>query len=145
MLRWTVLPLFRQKALRQNINNLPLPVFSWLIFLIYILRAINQEKDIKGTLFRILEEKVPFLIIFTFLFSSESERVCGKLNEERSYWTVPGLCFQCETQFQICAASFLTWFFSWCRHINQIIDQSHRMLRDERTPISGFKALYVLF
>ena len=79
------LPLFRQKALRQNINNLPLPVFSWLIFLIYILRAINQEKDIKSTLFRILEEKVPFLIIFTFLFSSESERVCGKLNEERSY------------------------------------------------------------
>ena len=45
------------------------------------------------------------LLLYDVSYSSQSERVCGKLYEERSYWTVPAraLCFQCGTRFQICS------------------------------------------
>ena len=46
-----------------------------------------------------------YLHLYDVSYSSQSERVCGKLYEERSYWTVPAraLCFQCGTRFQICS------------------------------------------
>ena len=66
-----------------------------------------------------------FLIIFTFLMFSTHLRVkefagsCTR--KEVIELSQPALCFHWETQFQICARSSSTWFFTCIRSlINQV-------------------------
>ena len=93
LLYWTVLRLFQQEMVGAQ---------QYSIFFLLHLSRTNVWTSVFWTTFGFLRN---CLHLYDVSYSSQSERVCGKLYEERSYWTVPAraLCFQCGTRFQICS------------------------------------------